>query len=185
MDPLFLVDMEGETPFIIIHVAGTRPVGGGGGHTSLLLHHHCPLHHHHHHHQVVRATSAAMSTMFLLTLFCSHSAGICCSWIFSAVHHIRRNRLKFSWSLPQVMSQHSTQNMDWQRRRKKKKKEKDSSVWFSGDAGLDLNVMCQAENCTFVFGLSWRGTAQLTGPSSRDWRTVQTVQMEWHCNYIL
>lgn len=71
MDPLFLVDMEGETPFIIIHVAGMRPVGGegGGGHTSLLLHHHCPLHRHHHHHQVVRATSAAMSTMFLLTLF--------------------------------------------------------------------------------------------------------------------
>lgn len=182
MDPLFLVDMEGETPFMIIHVAGTRPVGGG------VTLHFC---------FIIIVLFIIITTITKLSgpqvprcprcfsLHCSHSAGICCSWIFSAVHHIRRKRLKFSWSLPQVMSQHSTQNMDWQRRRKKKKKEKDSSVWFSGDAGLDLNVMCQAENCTFVFGLSWRGTAQLTGPSSRDWRTVQTVQMEWHCNYIL
>lgn len=124
MDPLFLVDMEGETPFIIIHVAGMRPVGGegGGGHTSLLLHHHCPLHRHHHHHQVVRATSAAMSTMFLLTLFALSRHLLLLNILSCPSHPEKKIKIQLVPPTGDVTALHTEYGLAKKEKEKKKKK---------------------------------------------------------------
>lgn len=60
-----------------------------------------------------------------------------------------------------VTALHTEYGLAKKEKRRRRKKKKDSSVWFSGDAGLDLNVNCRAENCMFVFGLPWRGNGTI------------------------
>ena len=84
-----------------------------------------------------------------------------------------------------VTALHTEYGLAKKEKRRRRRKKKTALFDFPVMLVWIWTSIVKLKTACLYLGFLEEATAQLTALSSRDWRTVQTFQIEWHCNYIL